>query len=229
MPTDRTVADASSIPRIVDRRVGAAEYAHGDEALLARGARAVRVALLETRCLSYGVGARGPYLRRAEAEGIPIVARRSGGTGLLHEVGDLAWTVVLPRDDPRVGRDFARAYARLGRGVVRWLGALGVECAWTPAPGTSHDYCMLSERGWVLVAGDRILGGAAQHLVRSALLHHGTISVTVDRTAIDRLFGFVAPSPSARLGGLRELGIQASGNSLADGLSKALEEDLTET
>lgn len=208
--------------------VGGPEYVSGDERLLQLPGVQVRVALLGERCVSFGVGVneRSPYLRRAAAEGILTVARRTGGTGLLHEPGDLAWTIVLPRSDPRVGPDFTRAYARLGQGVVRWLGHHGIEAGWTGAPGVVRSYCTLSDRGSVLSVSGRILGGAAQHVVRARLLHHGTLSLTVDREAIDRLFELPVPSPSAGLGGIRELGIGDPAPDLARELAEAIRSDL---
>jgi lipoate-protein ligase A len=195
-----------------------------DEGLLSVGGLAARVALLRGRHLSYGVGVPGsaPYLRRAEDAGIPIVRRTTGGTGLLHEDGDLAWSVVLPRSDPRVGRDFVRAYARLGRGALRFLEELGLAGSWGPAPGTAPDYCTLSSRGEVLRVEERIVGGAAQHVVRSSILHQSTISVDLHRPDIGHLFGLPSPGPSDRLAGLRELGVRASSTELLETLARAL-------
>jgi lipoate-protein ligase A len=188
----------------------------------------VRVAVLNARCVTFGVGVdrRASFLRRAEAEGIRTVPRRTGGTGLLHEVGDLSWSVVLPRDDPRVGPDFTRAYARLGRGVVGWLAAHAAPARWDPAPDLARSYCTLGERGSVLTVENRILGGAAQHAVRTGLLHHGMISRTVDRPTIDRLFDLGSPSPTARLGSLVEQGLTAPTSELARELADAIAADL---
>jgi lipoate-protein ligase A len=208
---------------------GAEEFARGDESLLRRGGPGARVALLRERCVSFGVAVNplSAYLRRAALEGIPCVARQTGGAGLLHEPGDLSWSVVRRRDDPLVGKDFARAYDRLGHGVRRWLETLGLEAEWSPAPGLAPEYCTLSDRGSVLTSAGRIVGGAAQHAVRGALLHQGSVSVgPVDRAAIDRYFALIAPSPSERLAGVRELGVDAPGPELARGLAQAIVLDL---
>lgn len=220
---------ASGIVPRVDLASDSAGYAAGDETILREGNRAVRVAVLRERCLSYGVGVdpSAGYVRRAVGEGIPVVRRSTGGSGLLHEPGDLAWSLVLPRDDPRVGTDFARAYARLGAGVAAWLRDQGVRSAWEPAPGRSSAYCTLGERGEVLRGGGKIVGGAAQHAVPRALLHHGTVSVTIDRTEIDRLFEFRDPSPTRELAGLRELGVATPEPELARSLAAALASDLS--
>ncbi len=140
----------------------------------------------------------------------------------MHLPGDLVWSVVLPRSDPLVGNDFLRAYGRLGRGAVEFLHNLGLSAAWTPALGLAAQYCTLSERGEVLSARDRIVGGAAQHLTSSALLHQGTISTELDRPLVDRLFDLNAPSPTARLSSLRELGTTAPPEELAERLAAAI-------
>jgi len=210
----------------VRRSVSGEEFVAGDDRLLDGPAGAVRVASLGIRCVSYGVGvpATAPFVSRAAAEGIPTVPRRSGGTGLLHEPGDLAWSVVVDRADPRLSGGFHSAYARLGRGVVRWLSAHGVEAAWRPAPGLAPAYCTLSERGWVLEADGAIVGGAAQHAARGRLLHHGTISRRIDRPTIDRLFGLPTPGPADRLGGLSSL--VADDDLLLHELAEAIDRDL---
>jgi lipoate-protein ligase A len=193
------------------------------EALLARGEPAVRVAVVRDRAVSYGV--RVPpevnYLARARAEGLEVAPRTGGGTGLLHLEGDLVWAVVLPRTDPRVGRDFVRAYARLGAPLVRLLADEGRSARWTAAPGLADAYCPLSALGQVLVVDDRIVGGAAQHVTAKALLHHGSLSTGIDRASVDRLFGLAPGGPSARLAGLAELGVRVPPGALAARLERA--------
>lgn len=213
---------------VVEAPLPAADYARGDERNLRAGRAAVRAAVLSDRSLSCGVAVAeaAPYLRHAREEGIPIVRRSTGGTGLVHERGDLAWSIVLPRNDPIVGRQFVRAFGRFGQGVVRFLAELGIDGAWVDAPGLDPAYCTLTSRGSVLASRGRILGGAAQHLTGSALLHHGAISLTVDRGTIERLFGMPPGGPAERLDGLRSLGVRAPPEELAPGLARALADDL---
>ncbi len=199
-----------------------------DESSLRAGQLSIRVSVLGQASLSCGVGDPWPtpLASAAVAQGFDVVRRTTGGTGLLHLAGDLTWSVVLPRSNPRVGRDFARAYGRLGRGAVTFLAGLGLDGAWIPAPGVSERYCTLSARGQVLAARGRILGGAAQHATAAALLHQGAISVGLDRDAIDRIFGLSPPGLSERLTGLRDLGISASSEDLATRLEAAILADL---
>ena len=183
------------------------ESLRADEHALRSARASARASVLSERAVSYGVGVRGTpaYLARARELGVPVVRRTTGGTGLLHLPGDIVWSIVLPRTDPRVGRDFVRAYDRLGQGVVRVLAELGVESRWSDPPGLADDYCPLSGRGAVLWARSRIVGAAAQHLSRDALLHQGSLSLTIDRPLVARLFDIADPTIPERLGGLTEL------------------------
>ncbi len=201
-----------------------------DEALLRHGRPTVRVGILADRSLSLGVGQpdEAAAARRATAHGLAVVRRSTGGTGVLHLPGDLAWSVVLDRTDPRVGRDFVRAYGRLGAGAVRFLAERGVAAGWVPAPGLSDEACLLGRRGEVLSAGPRILGGAAQHLTAASILHHGVIAVEGEPDLEAELFDVPTALLRARRAGLRELGVTLSSEWLAarllEDLARSLED-----
>lgn len=213
---------------VVDGRVFLAHDTAADDTLLAVGAPAVHVAVLADRAVSVGVGVRGsaPYLDRARAEGYAVVRRSSGGTGVLHAPGDLAWSLVLPRNHPLVGRDYLRAYGRLGRGVVGFLADHGVSATWIPAPGLSEEFCLLGHRGQVLAARTGIVGGAAQHVTRTALLHHGTLTARIDRPAIARLFDLGRARAVDRLSSLAEAGLDHPLEELVPALADALAREL---
>ena len=198
------------------------------EAMLAVGSPAVRVAVVRDTAVSFGVAVREDvsYLVRARQEGLSTTRRSTGGTGVLHLPGDLLWAVVRPRSDPTVGRDFSRAYGRLGKGVVRGLARLGLMTQWEPAPGLVDEVCTLSSRGEVLVVEDAIVGGAAQHATSRALLHHGGISWRVEPGTLDRLFALAPGGPSRRLGGLAERLSPAGPQDVARALATALRDDL---
>jgi lipoate-protein ligase A len=205
-------------------RISAEHNSVEDEHRLRAGVPCVRAAVLSDRSLSVGVGVRGEpgYVRRAREAGLVPVRRSTGGSGVLHLPGDLVWSVVLPRSDPRAGHDFARAYARLGRGVVRFLADRAVHARWAPAPGLVEEYCVLSSRGEVLTVGPKILGGAAQHATAGALLHQGMIARRVEPELLRRVFGIAAPSVRDRLAGTEELGMTDAPEVLARGLRDAL-------
>jgi lipoate-protein ligase A len=194
------------------------------EELLRRGRPAVHVAPLGGTVVSYGVGVpeRAAFLRRAELRGIPTVRRPSGGAGVLHRDGDLVWGVVLPRSDPRAGRDFARAYGRLGAGLVAALAELGQPADWVPAPGLSEEYCPLGHLGQVLALRTGFVSAAAQHLTATALLHHGTLSLEVDRSLVADLFAVPDAADVRRLSDLREAGVKEPVDRLAARVARCL-------
>ncbi len=118
-------------------------------------------------------------------------------------------------------------------GTVAWVPGWSVSFAATAwsGPGPLHptsppDYCVLSGRGQVLSVGSRVLGGAAQHLSRSALLHQGMIPRSVDRDLVTRLFQVSDPAVLDRLIGLQELGIDVPSTDLAHQLAAELARDL---
>jgi len=224
----RTASAGPGLTTWVDVRVTCSENVRTDEVILRRGVPAVRAAVLTDRAVSYGVGvpADTPYLVRAAKAGIPAVRRTTGGTGLLHGPGDLAWSVVLPRSDPRVGDDYVHAYARLGAGVVDFLSQRGVAATWEDPPGIDPEYCLLSARGSVLVLKSKVLGGAAQHLAGGALLHHGIVPLELDRMLLHKLFGLSAKAQD-RLTSLRDLGIVGSPEELAWKLAASLSDALS--
>ena len=208
----------------VELNVRCADEFSEDARLLRAGRPAVRVVTIGEAALSYGVGERedAGYLARARSEGLATGRRSTGGSGVLHLPGDLAWSVVLPRTDPRVGRDFARAYSRLGSALPRFLANIGISARWEPSAAVERGYCILSGRGEVLTVGGRALGGAAQHLTRTALLHQGMVALEVPRDRIASLFGVPPSELVARITGLRELGVDAAPDRLAHELATEL-------
>jgi lipoate-protein ligase A len=150
----------------------------------------IRVAILSSAALSVGVSQHENTrcIVRARELGFPVVRRSTGGLGLWHAPGDIVWSLLLPRTDPRVGRDFSKAYCRLGTGPVRVLQQRGVTAEWLPPLGLTTEYCLLSGRGSVLSVEGRALGGAAQHATRKALLHHGVLPFRLDPPRLRELF-----------------------------------------
>src|SRR5579859_2295028 len=181
---------ATESPRTSEAAVTSEEYLRLDEKLLREGRETTRVAVLSGPALSIGVSQRenAPCVVRARRLGIPVVRRSTGGLGLSHGPGDLVWSLILPRSEPRVGNDFSRAYARLGAGVVRFLAETGVTAAWQPPRGPPCEHCLLAGRGDVLRVGDRALGGAPQHATREALLHHGVLPYRLEVSKLAELF-----------------------------------------
>ena len=212
-----------------DGRRTPAENVERDEALLRRGTAAVRVAVLSARAVCLGVGQRGPTraAQAAEAERVPVVRRASGGSGLLHEPGDLAWALVLPKGHPMVGPDFVLGFGRLGAGAVEFLRRKGRTGRWEPSRGSHDEFCVLGPRGSVLVTEGRILGGAAQHLAGPALLHHGVLQGRIDPEALGRFFGLGRDQARAQLIDLESLGLlerpEEAAQTLLESLASSVE------
>lgn len=161
-----------------------------DDAL--RGGRpTIFVGTCDERAVTLGFAQKEGTAEEARAKelGIAVLRRSSGGVGLLHETGDVFWSVVLPRESPHVGRDFINAYPRLGSGMTRFLREKGLDASWEKTPSLSKNYCTLTGRGYVLSSGGRVLGGASQHLAGGYILHHGTVSCSLDREFISAVFG----------------------------------------
>ncbi|MCI4333445.1 MAG: hypothetical protein L3K01_06980 [Thermoplasmata archaeon] len=167
----------------------------------------VRVGRIGFAAVSLGVGQTlsTATARRARALGLPVFRRSTGGTGVLLGEGDVVWSIVLPRHDPRVGPDFVHAYGRFGSGVVKTLASFGVEAVWGPALGLSEEYCFLGSRGCALTCEDRVLGGAAQHATQAALLHHGVLPLTIDRQRLEAVFGLAPAYSEPKLTTLMEV------------------------
>ncbi|HEV8049833.1 MAG TPA: hypothetical protein VGP88_04505 [Thermoplasmata archaeon] len=218
------------IELVDDGLVEPAENDARDRADLALGHPKVRVARVSAPALSLGVGQSmaTPAARRARALGLPVFRRSTGGTGVLLGDGDVVWSIVLPRSDPRVGRDFVHAYPRFGHGVIRTLASFGVEAEWGPALGLSEEYCFLGSRGMALTVGGRVLGGAAQHATRSAVLHHGVLPHTIDRQRLEALFGLAPAYSEPKLTTLLEVVPSVNPLSFASRLGDMIGDSLAE-
>jgi len=202
----------------------ASEILDRDETLLRDGAPVVRVTVIRETSVSFGVGTPRDGSAEANARrlGLPIVRRSTGGSGILHLPGDLVWSVVLPRSDPMVGPDFSSAYGRLGAGLVLFLADLGLDGRWSDPTALSDEFCLLGRRGRVLTVHGKAIGGAAQHVTSTALLHHGVVGVTVDRLLVERVFGVARSVTTERVTSLAELGISTEPEALADALARAV-------
>lgn len=202
------------------------EILEEDEGLLRAGRFAARCRTVRTTAISVGLGLWDPRGLEVAARraGLPILRRSSGGTALLHLPGDLAWSVVLPRDHPDARRGFTERYARLGGGVVAALRRIGIRSEWSAPIARSERFCLLGPRGHVLTAGGRAIGGAAQHLTARALLHHGTVGRRVDRPLLAELFELAEEELERSVTSIEEIAPEVAGDDLSDGIERELGE-----
>lgn len=158
----------------------------------------VHVALDQVLTEEVGAGHRGPTLRiwewnedaavigsfqsvkneidaeAAEAEGVQVVRRISGGGAMFMEAESVVTYSLYVPAELVAGMSFAESYAYLDEWVLEALGALGIEAAYEPL----ND--ITSPQGKI--------GGAAQKRIGSgAVLHHATLSYDIDADRMVRV------------------------------------------
>ena len=100
-----------------------------------------------------------------EDSGIAVVRRISGGGAVYHDLGNLNYTFIVPRDE---GNPFD--FSRHARPVVEALARLGVQAE-------------CNSRNDLTIHG-RKFSGSAQHMDRRRLLHHGTLLFNSDLSVL---------------------------------------------
>jgi lipoate-protein ligase A len=200
-----------------------------DAEAITRGELHVQVARCRSEALSIGVSQSmdAKEVRRAKDFGIPVYRRSTGGMTLLHEPGDIFWSIVLPREPRWVGKDFVRRYSHFGAGWVDFLGRRNVKASWLKSPDYYPSYCLFSGRGEVLSIGGKALGGASQYLTSRALLHHGTVLNSVDPTRLESVFGMPSSMSRSHLTSLAAEGVNLSDGDLSE-LTACIERGVTE-
>lgn len=200
-----------------------------DSALLDRAARTgdavLRVYTWERPTLSLGRNQRalGSYSAAlAEAEGVPVVRRPTGGRALVH-ARELTYSVTAPA---AAGEPLRVAYERVNRLLVGALATLGVPAgvagAGSAAPPPSDAPCFETPVRGELVANGRKLAGSAQWRDERAWLQHGSILVDDDQPLLARLATAPIPNvpPPATLRAL--LGRAPAASELMDALAATL-------
>ncbi len=139
------------------------------------------------------------YAQRAEREvdfeacsrlGIDWIRRPTGGRAILHDTGELTYSLVAATDDPRFSGGVLESYRKISLALLEGLKGLGVvaELAGKDRRG-SHDSlsaaCFDAASAYEVSWQDRKLIGSAQARQRGVLLQQGTILLSVD---VPRLF-----------------------------------------
>ena len=102
-------------------------------------------------------------LARAQADGIPVLRRASGGGTVMQGRGCLNYALVLSRQNCPVLNDLHASYAWIGAKVIGALELLGVEAAFRPLSDIA------------LTSSEKKFSGNAQRRGKTHILHHGTI------------------------------------------------------
>ncbi len=104
------------------------------------------------------------HIERMKQEGATLARRSSGGGAVYHDLGNLNFSFIVPREDYDVAR-------QLGV-VMRAVKSLGIPCE---ASGRND-----------ITASGRKFSGNAFRLLREGALHHGTVMVSVDMGILPR-------------------------------------------
>lgn len=108
---------------------------------------------------------------KAEAAGVDIVRRSSGGGTIYTDPGTLLYTIILPHDDQGDMKEVVRDY--LAEPVISAIGTLGA-------------HAVLEGRNDILIAGKKI-SGIAQFIKYEYLTSHGSLLFDADLEALSSL------------------------------------------
>lgn len=134
-------------------------YLDDDIFLLWQNAPAVVVGSYQNICREVHVEA----LRR---RGIPVVRRISGGGTVYHDLGNVNYTYIIRTNG-------ALDYDAVLSPVIAALNAIGV-------PARKNRTCDIA-------IGDLKISGSAQRMIKSRLLHHGTLLFSADLGVLDQI------------------------------------------
>ncbi len=137
-------------------------------------------------------------LEACRRKGYDVVRRPTGGRAVLH-IDELTYSVVAPRDEPRVAGDILTSYRRLSQGLIAGLRLLGCEAVEADRRGerveTASAACFEVPSHYEVTALGRKLIGSAQVRRRNAVLQHGALPLCGD---VSRLAEVLALPPLER-------------------------------
>lgn len=110
-------------------------------------------------------------LAECERLGVAVIRRRSGGSSIYTDSGQLIFGLIVHESDLPRGRE--ESFRFVCTAVARALGSLGVGAYFRP----KND----------IEVGGRKVSGSAQLISRGSVLHHGTVLVDTDTASMDAL------------------------------------------
>ena len=158
-----------------------------------RGRDAAILIYINDPCVVVGRN-QNPWVEVAARSEVPVLRRVSGGGAVYHDRGNLNWSLIVARSSH--DRD-----AELGR-VARALRALGVEAQ----PGPRGGLFVAGRGPW---KGSKI-SGSARRLSASRVLHHGTLLVDADLSALASSLGGIEAESSRALPSVRSASVNAA-------------------
>jgi lipoyl(octanoyl) transferase len=130
----------------------------------------------------------------AEAMGIGLVRRATGGSAILHEGPDLeiTYSVTAAAGDFDGAADLLETYRWIGEGLLAGLRALGAPVAMVPVqpsdPAAMPAFCFARTGSFELEVDGRKLVGSAQRRQGAAFLQHGAIMLGAVPGRLRRVF-----------------------------------------
>lgn len=176
---------------VLNTALDAAQLAFTD----AHSVPAFRVYTLSRPCLSYGVAGSPPKAiqARAEAEGIPVIARQTGGLLHLHSRDEVLLSVSVPETHPLYQASLQESLRALNYPIAQAFAQLGyrseVEAeAERRGRDPSRKLCFLyHHEDAVLVQGQKVVG-AAQIRFDHGMLHNATVVLAPDSERMESVF-----------------------------------------
>lgn len=144
------------------------------------------------------------YAQRAEREvdfeacerlGVDWVRRPTGGRAILHDRGELTYSLVAACNDPHFSGGVLESYRKISGALVKGLGNLGVAAELAGkerrgADGAVTAACFDAPSAYEVTWQERKIIGSAQARRKDVLLQQGTILLTVD---LEKLFTVLKP------------------------------------
>ena len=130
----------------------------------------------------------------AEALGLGLVRRATGGSAILHEGPDLeiTYSVAAGAGDFEGAGDLLETYRWIGAGLLAGLRALGAPVDMVPVqpsdPAAMPAFCFARTGSFELEVQGKKLVGSAQRRQGSAFLQHGAIMLGAEPARLRRVF-----------------------------------------
>lgn len=130
----------------------------------------------------------------AEAMGLGLVRRATGGSAILHEGPDLeiTYSVTAAAGDFEGANDLLETYRWIGAGLRSGLRALGAPVEMVPVqpsdPAAMPAFCFARTGSFELEVHGRKLVGSAQRRQGTAFLQHGAIMLGAEPARLRRVF-----------------------------------------
>ncbi len=172
-----------------------------DEAILKASAAGdslptLRLYAWQPACLSLGHGQplADVDMDRLAAQGWDVVRRPTGGRAILH-TDELTYSVIGPKDEPRLAGDILTSYKRISGALMEALALIGLPVQAQPQATdginrTPDPVCFEVPSNYEITAGGKKLVGSAQARRAEGVLQHGTLPLYGDLSRITQALAY---------------------------------------